>query len=338
MFLQPWRARWPCDLRHMCSRRITKGQFGLNERHHVVKQRREDKPRGGAQDWITDRMLRSLIWGLGRCPIGMRLAIMSWVMRRIVAGPVGYRDRALANLSHVWPDRSDAERDAIAEAALDNAARTIIENYDVPGLLARMGDIVPEGDGVETIERARAAGQPVLFVTGHYGNFEAARACLIARGYQIGGLYRPMSNPFFNAHYARNMHALSGPVFEQGARGTIGLIRHIKAGGMGVLLFDIYDSAGVALPFLGKPAPTLTSVADIALKTGALVVPFFGIRQADKRSFRAVFEAPIPLGDPEDMMRAITARLEAHIVEDPGQWFWIHRRWKTRPPGEPPLY
>ena len=296
----------------------------------MAKIKREDKPRGGWDDWFADRAMRSVIWLAKILPLRLRLAMMSVTMRKLLAGPAGYRDRALANLAYIWPEKDEALRAKIAEAALDNAARTIIENYDVQGLRRRMARVAPEGDGLAAVEAARASGQPVLFVTGHYGNFEAARACLVARGYEIGGLYRPMANPYFNDHYAANMHALSGPVFEQGARGTIGLIRHIKAGGMGVLLFDLYDSGGIPLPFLGQPAPTLTSVADIAHKTGALVVPFFGIRQADGRSFRAVFEAPVALGAPDEMMREITQRLEARIEEDPGQWFWIHRRWKPK--------
>ncbi|SNR27151.1 lipid A biosynthesis acyltransferase [Puniceibacterium sediminis] len=139
-----------------------------------------------------------------------------------------------------------------------------------------------------------------------------------------------MSNPFFNDHYARNMHRLSGPVFEQGRRGITGLLLHIREGGMAQLLFDVYDSAGTPIDFMGQPALPLTSTADIALRTGALMVPFFGIRQPDGCSFKAEFDAPIPHGDPVEMMRAATAKLEERIRAHPKQWFWIHRRWKPR--------
>ena len=279
---------------------------------------------------LADVVLRGLIAVASVLPLSPRLSMVSFLMRRVLAGPAGYRNRALANLEYVWPNKAKSERARIAERALDNAARTLIENYDVSGLLHRMNDVPPEGPGVAILEAAKADGRPVMLVTGHYGNFEAARACLIARGYQIGGLYRPMSNPYINAHYAQNMHKLSEPVFEQGTRGTIGLLRHIKSGGMGVLLFDLYDSAGIAIPFLGKPAPTLTSAAEIALKAGAIMVPFFGIRQKDGTSFRAVFEEPIADGTPENMTAEMTRRLEARIADDPGQWFWIHRRWKPK--------
>lgn len=286
------------------------------------------KPEGTAGQWITDRLLRGLIALALALPLRARLAFMGWLLRRIVSPLTGYRARAMANLAHVWPDMPEREWRRIADRVADNAGRTMIENYDVQGLLARMAKVEPEGPGLAHALAAREAGRPVLFVTGHYGNFEAPRAALVARGFRIGGLYRPMSNPYFNLHYAQNMHALSGPVFEQGRRGTTGLLRHIRQGGMGVLLFDIYDSAGVPIDFLGQPAPTLTSAAEIAVKSDAVMIPFFGIRQADGIGFRAVFEAPIAHGDPAEMMREMTRRLEARIEADPGQWFWIHRRWK----------
>ncbi|WP_373285635.1 lysophospholipid acyltransferase family protein [Salipiger pallidus] len=279
---------------------------------------------------MSDKVLRGMISAALALPLKQRLRLMGWAVRQIVAPLAGYRKRSMDNLAHVWPDMPEADRRRIADAVSDNAGRTMIENYDVPGLLARMASASVTGDGLPAMEQARAEGRPILFVTGHYGNFEAPRAALVARGWRIGGLYRPMANPFFNEHYAANMHALSDPVFEQGRRGTMGLLRHIREGGMGVLLFDVYSSDGVPIDFLGQPAPTLTSAADIALKTGALFVPFFGIRQSDGQSFKAVFEAPIPHGDPVEMMREATARLEARIKEDPAQWFWIHRRWKPR--------
>lgn len=291
----------------------------------------DDAPlRGSTADWAADRALRALIW-LALClPLKVRLWLFGHLVSRVLAPLAGYRDRAMANLAHAFPDMPEAERRRIADAVADNAGRTMIENYDVLGLRDRMRAAQVSGPGLAAIEAARAEGRPVLFVTGHFGNFEAPRAALVARGYQIGGLYRPMSNVFFNAHYAQNMHKLSGPVFEQGRRGTMGLLRHIKEGGMGVLLFDVYDSAGTPIDFMGQPAPTLTSAADIAVKTGALMVPFFGIRQSDGVSFEAVFEAPIAHGDPVDMMREATARLEARVREYPEQWFWIHRRWKPK--------
>ncbi len=286
------------------------------------------RPKGSFGDWISDRILRGMIWTALRFPLRTRLWIMGRFTSRIVAPIAGYRKRAMNNLAYVYPDMPEAERRRIADAVTDNFGRTFIEFYDLLGLKDRMSRVEIEGDGLPHIEQAHAEGRPVLFLTGHFGNYEAARVGLVSRGYEIGGLYRRMSNPYFNEHYAANMLVVSGPPFEQGRRGTIGLIRHLEKGGMAMIAYDVYDSKGVDIDFLGKPAPTLTSAADMALRTNALLVPLFGIRQDDGVSFRLFFEAPIEHGDPVDMMREVTKRLEARVADHPEQWFWVHRRWK----------
>lgn len=296
----------------------------------MAKSKKKQRVHGGWQDRWSDRILRGLIWLALRLPVRLRLRLVGGLVRRVIGPLVGWDKRVRANLDHVWPDTPEAQVTKITGQVLDNVGRAFIENYDVPEMLARGARYEVGGPGLPIVEQAKRDGTPVLFVSGHYGSAECARCAMVARGYQIGGLIRPMSNPFFNAHYVQNMHDICEPVFEQGRRGTMGLIKHIKSGGMAVLLFDIYDSNGVPIDFLGQPAPTVTSIADIALKTGALVVPFFGIRHADRYGFDAIFEEPIPHGDPVDMMREATRRLEARIKDDPGQWMWIHRRWKPK--------
>lgn len=294
------------------------------EGNHLAK---TAKKHGGWQDWIVDRLLRGLIGAALALPWATRVRLMGWVTRRLIAPAVGYRKRAIANLTHIYPDMPAAEKRRIADAVADNAGRTMIENYDTAGLLAHTRAQTITGDGLPMIEEARRNGTPVLMVTAHYANFEIPRAALVNRGFQIGGLYRPMSNPFFNEHYAENMKRLSGPVFEKGKRGTLGLIRHIAKGGFGILLFDLHDKDGQPIDFMGKPAPTLTSAAEIALRTKALLVPFFATRHADGIHFDVQIEAPIPPSDALEMTREMTRRLEARVRAHPEQWFWIHRRW-----------
>ncbi|MBA84063.1 MAG: lauroyl acyltransferase [Rhodobacteraceae bacterium] len=285
------------------------------------------KKHGGWQDWIVDRILRGLIGTALALPWTLRIRLMGLFTRRVLAPIAGYRKRALANLTYIFPDMPEAEKRRIADAVADNAGRTMIENYDTAGLLERTKTQTIGGAGLTALETARANGTPVLMVTAHYANFEIPRAALVNRGFQIGGLYRPMSNPFFNAHYAENMKRLSGPVFEKGKRGTLGLIRHIAKGGIGVLLFDLHDKSGQPIDFMGKPAPTLTSAAEIAMRTKALLVPFFATRHADGIHFDVEIEEPIAHTDPLTMTREMTRRLEARVHAHPEQWFWIHRRW-----------
>lgn len=283
---------------------------------------------GTWSEWAQDRALRGLIRTALAMPYAQRVALMGHVVQRWIAPRAGYLDRAISNLDYVWPEMDQDEKRRIAEGCCNNFGRTTIENYSLKDLFKRADSTTLTGDGLDAIHKAKAEGRPVLFVTGHFGNFEAPRAALVKQGFQIGGLYRPLANPYFNQHYAQNMHDLCGPVFEQGRRGTMGLVRHMRQGGMAVLLFDIYDSGGVPVDFLGKPAPTLTSAAEIAAKTDALLVPFFGIRQPDGLGFKAEFDAPLTAGDAVAQTVAMTQALEARIQRHPEQWFWVHRRWK----------
>lgn len=267
-----------------------------------------------------------------RLPYEKRVPAMGHALRGGIAPLAGYRKRAESNLSLIYPDMSDATRREIANACCDNFGRTLIENYSWREFGQRLSGTQPVGAGLTHLAEAAKENRPVIFVTAHYGNHEAPRQVLNAMGYAIGGLYRPMLNPYFNAHYARTMTSWGGPVFAQGRRGTMGFARHLKSGGMGTLLFDV-SATGISIPFLGHPARTATSAADIALKMDALVIPYFGIRQSDGLSFQVEIEKPVANTTPEEMMIEMTARLEAQIARDPAQWFWVHRRWKkTRKP------
>jgi KDO2-lipid IV(A) lauroyltransferase len=278
----------------------------------------------------VDLALRGLIGGARALPYRARVPAFGRVMRHLVAPAAGYRARALEQLALVWPDMAPAERAALADAVADNAGRTLIENYSRAGLSRVLADAPVTGAGLAAIARARAEGRPAILVTGHFANHEAARAALNLRGYPVGVLYRPVANPQFNRHYVRTLADVGAPVFEQGRRGTAGFVRHLRAGGMVGLLFDLYHGRGALIPFLGRPAPTSTSAADLALRHGALLVPYFAIRQPDGLSFAIELDAPIPHTEPLAMTRAMTEALERRVARAPAQWFWIHRRWKPK--------
>jgi KDO2-lipid IV(A) lauroyltransferase len=106
------------------------------------------------------------------------------------------------------------------------------------------------------------------------------------------------------------------------------MVAFLKEGGMLGLLFDQRIAQGEPLDFLGHPALTALSAAEMALKYDALLVPVYGIRQADGLSFEFVTEEPIPHTDARQMMQVATDSLAARIRINPEQYFWIHRRWK----------
>jgi Kdo2-lipid IVA lauroyltransferase/acyltransferase len=279
--------------------------------------------------FLQNLVLRGLIQLALALPYRARLAFTGWLMRRVIGPFAGYRNRALTNLAATLPDLSLPERTRIADGALDNAGRTLIENYSHVEFARRRQTEALHGPGLDALEAARAAGRPAILVSGHFGNYEAVRAALVARGFDVGGLYRNMRNRYFNAHYVRTMEAFGGPVFPQGRAGTAGFVRHLKSGGLLVLLFDQHVPGGDEIPFLGRRAATAVSAAELALRYDALLIPFFATRQPDGLSFDLALDPPIPASDAVTMTRAMTAALEARVRVNPEQWFWIHDRWKV---------
>ena len=281
-----------------------------------------------AGHYLTNAFIVGLIRLALVLPYKARIAFVGWVVQHVIGPVAGYRARALDNLAMMWPQMPQERRAEIASKCLNNVGRSFIENYSARDFPKRMAKNTPTGAGVAALEKAAEQGKPVILVTGHYGNYEAMRACLVARGYDIGGLYRNMKNPYFNAHYVQTMEAFGGPVFPQGRRGTAGFVRHLKDGGQLVLLFDQHVFGAPALDFLGQPANTALSAAELALRYDALLIPFYGIRQADGVSFDTVLEAPVPHSDAVTMTQALNDSLTARVKADPEQWFWVHRRWR----------
>jgi KDO2-lipid IV(A) lauroyltransferase len=279
---------------------------------------------------LQDIGARALIGGALLLPLRARLALFRALIGDVIGPLVGWRGRARDNLAKVWPDRPPAERAAIARASLRSAAQVLIENYDPDALRARAVRFPVSGPGLQALDAARSAGRPILFITGHYGNHEAIRAALHHRGMALGGMYRPMQNPAFNAHYVAAMERMGKPVFPSDKRGTAFFLRALQAGTPMLLLNDLHIWRGEIMDFLGQPALTALSAARMAVRAQALMLPIYAIRDAqDPTLYRIEVEAPVAHGDPRTMTEALNRSLEARIRADPGQWFWIHRRWKV---------
>lgn len=261
-------------------------------------------------------------------PYRWRVPLAGWLTSRVLAPLAGYDRRVRENLAHVMPHLPEREVRRLMRAVPDNAGRTMIELYSTRDFRKHARCCPVSGPGLEAIRAARAEGRPVIFVTGHFGNFNAARVAMIEHGFEMGGLYRRMHNRYFNRHYARAMCALSQPMFEQGRGGMIQLVRHLRAGGVLGILTDLNAQDGIPLDFFGKPALSSLATAELALKFNAPLVPVWGIRQENGLDFRILVEEPIPPSDAPTMTQAVNDRLEAQVRQHMDQWFWIHRRWK----------
>lgn len=292
-------------------------------------------PQGKRQlgHWLQNAVLRGMIGGLLLLPYRWRVPLCGWVMARVIAPLAGYDRRVRANLALILPDLPKAEVKRLMRAVPDNVGRTVIEIYSGREFVARAASQPLTGPGVAALDAAHQAGRPVILVTGHFGNYDASRAALIARGYRVGALYRPMKNLYFNAHYVAAISAIGTPVFPRGRQGLGQMLRFLRGGGMLGMLIDVHMRDGVALQFFGHDAMTALSAAEMALKYNALVIPTYAIRKADGLNFDIVVEAPVPAGTAEEMTQALNNSLEALVRQHLDQWFWIHRRWKGPPAG-----
>jgi KDO2-lipid IV(A) lauroyltransferase len=289
---------------------------------------RSDESAASRGDRAVNAVVHAMIRLTLALPYRWRVPLFGAFMGRVVAPLARYDNRVRDNLAHVLPDLPAPEVRRLMRAVPDNAGRAIIEIYSGRQFVDRIRPLTPQGPGVDRLLDAGRRGQPVILVTGHFGNYDAPRAWLIANGFRVGGLYNPMANAFFNAHYVDAMASIGTPLFARGRRGLAEMVRFLKSGGMVGMVVDQYMKHGPALPFFGQPAPTALSAADLALKYDALLVPIYGIRQPDGLSFAIRVEDPVPPSNPETMTRALNASLEALVRDHMDQWFWIHRRWK----------
>ena len=286
------------------------------------------KARDGVGERVTAAVARGALALMRRLPYDRRLALAGWLARRILSPLAGYPARIRANLALVRPDLPRAEVARVLHEVPDNFGRSLMELFSPEEFTARIRDLPIEGPGLTALETARAEGRPSMLVSGHFGTYDAVRAAVISRGFRVGGFYRPLNNRPLNDIYLSTISTIGTPLFERGRRGMAEMLRFLKGGGTLAVLIDQHMGNGAPLTFFGETAWTATSMAEIALRHGAVVVPCYGIRAPDGMGFRILLEAPVPHTTPEAMTQALNDSLEMQVRAHMGQWNWMHRRWK----------
>ncbi|WP_170329242.1 lysophospholipid acyltransferase family protein [Ruegeria arenilitoris] len=279
--------------------------------------------------YVTGLFLKGVIGAMRLLPYGRRIATMGFIVRSL-APLVGYAERVRRNLKLTCPELSDAEVKRICRDVPDNAGRAIMEHFSPEDFTARQSKAKISGPGVAAFDKAVAEGRPVMMITAHFGHYLAARIALQTRsGQPIGCLYRRMANPYFNDAYVEAFYKTGAPMFEQGRRGMVEMVRSLKKGGIIAIVSDLHAHGGEELTFFGKPAVTSVLNAELAMKYKAELIPCYAIRQPNGLDFEIVLHDPVPHTDPKTMTQFTNDDLEAVVRQHMGQWFWIHRRWKA---------
>jgi len=265
-----------------------------------------------------------------RLPARARLGFASAFTRLLVAVVPDMRRRVDANLRLIFPDMPAAERRRIRAAMADSFGRTMIEVMTRRDFQARGDWTGPAGPGWDALRASRAEGRGALLVSGHFGQWEAVRAALLAEGIESGAMIRPVKNPWLDRDYLACVEAGGKPVVGRDGAGLRELVRHLRRGGVMAILLDQYTKGGAMIDFLGHPAPTGTVIAELALKYRLPMIPVYGTRQPDGIHVAVEFEASIPPTTAEAMTQAAASSLSARVRATPGQYFWLHRRWVKR--------
>ena len=259
---------------------------------------------------------------------------------------VRLRHVGMRNLAMVFPEKSEAERTRILRGVFRSLGRELAELCQFPRYTPENVEQVVIYDGLENYERAYARKKGVLFLTAHFGGWELSAFVHSLHGHWLHVVMRPMDNPYLDRRLQsyRTMHGNKVVPKDDFVRG---LLAAMKAGETVGILMDtnMTPPQGIFVDFFGIPACTASGLARIALRTDAAVVPGFTIWDESLGKYRLRFDPALELVRTGDLEADIVANTQKYtkVIEDyvrryPDQWLWVHRRWKTRPEGQPPLY
>jgi len=299
---------------------------------------------------MRHRLEYALVWVVVKA-IGVLPRPLPRLLGYILAGAVYHlhprlRRVGLRNLEIAMPELPLHERRRIVRGVFRSLGRLLAEFCLFPKYSRAMVSRVAVYEGFENFDAAHRRGKGVLFLTAHLGAWEVGSFVHSVHGHPLRIVVRPLDNPHVNAMVERYRTLYGNETFSKDdfARG---LLAAMKAGETVGLLMDqnMTPPQGVFVPFFGVQACTASGIARMALHTDASVIPAFTIWDEVLRKYRVHFDPPLTLvrtDNTESDVLANTAMfnnvLEQYVRKYPDQWLWVHRRWKTRPPGEPRLY
>ena len=261
-------------------------------------------------------------------PLKRKAAVGGWLLSWLMIGNPTLRSRVIKNLELVMPKKTKSEKTSFlrqfgwywgvtfTELIFNAEFQEIEENF-----YYSKSDLEPLID-------AKNQGRPVIIVSAHLGPWEAIRAVLKMHNLTTGAIYKKNKNQFYESMHLKAIKSGGEPIFSTGLSGTKNMVKHLKNGGNVAVMLDQAASDGEFFDFLGIPAKTATSIAKIALKLNALVVPAYAIRSKQNQGINVYFEKAILHTTYQDMTESLTKSIESRVIAHPEQWYWVHKRWK----------
>ncbi len=306
-------------------------------------------------NWCLPKMMRErleywLVVGVART-LGWMPRVLArmwaWTLAFMVYWAFGRLRRVgIRNLEMALPNVSGDERIRILRGVFKHLGWQLVE-------FCRMARYTPDNsrdwmqtDGLEHYLSAQAKGKGVLVITAHLGAWELSSFYHSMMGHPMGMVIRRLDNRRLDA-FVNGIRCLHGNYVLHKDDFGRGLLTAMRTGGTVGILMDtnMTPPQGEFVKFFGIDACTATGLAHVARKTGAAVLPGFMLWERAKKRYVLHFGPEVKIPHTDDVAADIaagtqmcTSVIESWIRRYPDQWLWIHRRWKTRPAGEPPLY
>jgi KDO2-lipid IV(A) lauroyltransferase len=298
------------------------------------------------KEWLEYAAVWLILKALGAMPRTVARGFAASVTGLFFSWLPKLRKTAEFNLRLAFPDWTDAQRKDATRRMVRNLGWMAAEFARFPQLTKENIEKVVILEGHENFLEGQRRGKGVLYLTGHIGAWELSSFAHALYGYPLHYMARPLDNTRLDA-LVNQYRCSSGnkPIYKnESARVTLKILK--GSGTIGILADqNTMPSEGVFVDFFGKLACTTTGLARVALHTGAAVVPGYAYWDETIQKYRLRFEPPVELicsGDTEHDVFENTQRfakiIEGIIRKHPDQWVWVHKRWKTRPKGEPGLY
>jgi len=273
--------------------------------------------------------------------------------RRIAffVGDIGYlldwrhRRIAMRNLRMAFGQtKTEAEMRRITRETFRNFSLIAVEFLRIPLLTPEKAKALIKPEQKKLLDECLKRGKGVLLVAYHFGNWEMMAAVGALAGYPISAVAKPMKDSIWNK-IINEMRTFSGLRVIARDRSAFAIVKRLARNEIvGILVDQNIRKQKVFVDFFGMKAATTPGPALLALKTGAALIPLFMMRNG-LGQYEMIAEGPLDVVSTGDMeadavriTQTYTSILEKYVSRYPSQWFWLHRRWRTRPPGEPALY
>ena len=241
------------------------------------------------------------------------------------------KKKIISNIKKALPEIGEKNIEIISKKMWKNYGRILSEYVFIKNFRNSKNDKIISVEGQEILDKIKNTKEPVVFISGHFNNFELMAMQIEKSGINLAAIYRPLNNVFLNKIMERiRKKYICRKQIKKGSSGTRDLLKSFKKNYSIALMIDQRVSEGIRCEFFGQPALTTTIPAQLFKKFGCKIVPVY-IERINGIFFKIKVSEPINFSKEssiEEITLDLNKWLERMILINPGQWIWSHNRWK----------